>query len=195
MNNVHEPGSRIMSENLTQEKYRVKPGQKQAECTECTAFGQPACPGREQAAQPALPRALRPPSSPAHLPPRAPAAPTGPYCVRAPAAHCLTPHASATCAPTRALRAQRLSSPLSQYKILYCGLIPAKLNTSVTIQVLYRDTAFPANCLQYNICIATHLPQSLKYNTHCNTLPTHFTLSCNTILSIARYFQPFKPPL
>ena len=61
--------------------------------------------------------------------------------------------------------------------------------------ILYRDTAFPANCLQYNICIATHIQQSLKYNTHCNTLPTHFTLSCNTILSITRYFQPFKPPL
>ena len=54
---------------------------------------------------------------------------------------------------------------------------------------------FPNNRLQYNICIATHIQQSLKYNTHCNTLPTHFTLSCNKILSIARYFQPFKPPL
>ena len=32
MNSVHEPDSRTMSKNLTQEKYRVKSGQKQAEC-------------------------------------------------------------------------------------------------------------------------------------------------------------------
>ena len=36
MNSVHEPGSQTMSKNLTPEKYQVKPGKKQAECTECT---------------------------------------------------------------------------------------------------------------------------------------------------------------
>ena len=45
MNSVHEPDSRTMSKNLTQEKYRVKSGQKQAECTECTDLGQPTARG------------------------------------------------------------------------------------------------------------------------------------------------------
>ena len=59
MNSVHEPGSRTMSKNFDSGKYQVEPGQKQAECTECTAQGQPARPGREPSAHPALPRALR----------------------------------------------------------------------------------------------------------------------------------------
>ena len=41
MNSVHEPGSRTMSKNLTQEKYRVEQGQKQAKCTKCTALASP----------------------------------------------------------------------------------------------------------------------------------------------------------
>ena len=57
MNSVHEPGSRTMSKNLTQEKYRVKTSQKQAKCTECTALGQPA---RQSCAPNALSRAQRP---------------------------------------------------------------------------------------------------------------------------------------
>ena len=60
MNSVHELGSRTMSKNLTQEKYRVKPGQKQVECTECTAFGQPARPGPAPSpGRTPLPRAWR----------------------------------------------------------------------------------------------------------------------------------------
>ena len=58
MNSVHEPGSRTMSKNLTQEQYCVKPGKKQAECTKCTALASP----RAQVEHPApVPRAIRPP--------------------------------------------------------------------------------------------------------------------------------------
>ena len=79
MNSVHEPGSRTMSKNLTPEKYRVKPGQKQAECTKCTALAslpaQAAHLGHPPAAPP--PRALVPPAphGPVSLLPRAPATP------------------------------------------------------------------------------------------------------------------------
>ena len=37
MNSVHESGSRTISKNLTPEKYRVKPGQKQAARAELLA--------------------------------------------------------------------------------------------------------------------------------------------------------------
>ena len=62
MNSVHEPGSRTMSKNLTQEKYRVEQGQKQVGRTECTAKSQPACPGRARPAPAcrARPARLRP---------------------------------------------------------------------------------------------------------------------------------------
>ena len=67
MNSVHESGSRTMSKNLTQEKYRVKSSQKQAECTECPALGQPARPLAPRAPAPAAcaPRALQLPTRPA----------------------------------------------------------------------------------------------------------------------------------
>ena len=77
MNRVHNQ----CSKNLTQEKYRVEPGQKQVKCTECTALASP----RAQAGSPApMPRMLRAPSRafaapPARLLPLAPRA-------RAPAA-------------------------------------------------------------------------------------------------------------
>ena len=104
MNSVHEPGSRTMSKKFDSGKYRVEPGQKQAECTEYTAQDQPARPGRAPAAQPALPRA-----------PRAPAA-----CAPAARAHAAQAPAAPTCAP-RAPRAcssparlQRAHSPSAQ---------------------------------------------------------------------------------
>ena len=77
MNSVHEPGSRTMSKNLTSEKYRVKPGQKQAACTECTASWPSSTPGSVRPARPSLPvaRATRAPASPE---PRAPTRPEGP---------------------------------------------------------------------------------------------------------------------
>ena len=66
MNSVHEPGSRTMSKKFDSGKYRVEPGQKQAECTECTAQGQLTRPGRAPRAQAARlaprPRACRPAS-------------------------------------------------------------------------------------------------------------------------------------
>ena len=101
MNSVHEPGSRTMSKNLTQKKYRVKSGQKQAECTECTALGQPArLPSPRRAPAAPLPRSPRAPCAPAHclrvVPARlAPTAPL-PRAPRAPAPCLRTqrPHAS-----------------------------------------------------------------------------------------------------
>ena len=66
MNSVHESSSRTMSKNLTPEKYLVKPGQKQAECTKCTTLAKPRAqrpcraPQRPSACVCAVPRALRP---------------------------------------------------------------------------------------------------------------------------------------
>ena len=82
MNRVHE---QCPKKNFDSGKYRVEPGQKQAECTECTAQGQPArpapsqpCPARSARARACLPRA-----------PRAPAARPGACAPTAPHACCL----------------------------------------------------------------------------------------------------------
>ena len=119
MNSVHEPGSRTMSKNLTPEKYRVKPGQKQAECTKCTALANP----RTQAARPApRPRAPRTPAVVRSLCP-------------VPARPCPARQRPATCrarsrsprSPSAQLRAQRplLRLPnqhyLLQYTTIYCN--------------------------------------------------------------------------
>ena len=116
MNSVHEPGSRTMSKKFDSGKYRVEPGQKQAECTECIAQGQPAHPGRAQrpghvpAAQSALPRTLR---ARPRLLPRAPRAslPCPRACCRTPAAS-LRPLAQHARAPS-ALRARLQPAPAS----------------------------------------------------------------------------------
>ena len=94
MNSVHEPGSRTMSKNLTQEKYRVKSGKKQAEYTECTTLS--------QAAHPALrPRAPRAPAARAYR--AAAACPARPAwgLLRLPRA----PATPAACSPPRRARA------------------------------------------------------------------------------------------
>ena len=65
---------------VTQEKKRVKTDRKWVECTECTAQGQPRCPGHARPARPApacrapsaLPSAQRPAARPAPCHPPAP---------------------------------------------------------------------------------------------------------------------------
>ena len=117
MNNVQK---------LTQENYRVEPGQKQAECTECTAQGQPARPARASAAPCRAPTTpCREPPAPCHsrLPPSCLRAPRAlPCCsarlraqlpaapARAPTHACPRAHARLPARPTHALCAQRLPS-------------------------------------------------------------------------------------
>ena len=124
MNSVHEPGSRTMSKNLTQEKYRVKPGKTQAECTECTARWPSNTPGRAPLLRRARPcRAARPPAS------RAPSA-------SLPARS--TPRAPQRLAPTPVSCACRAPwAPSAPQRLLPAHL----LAVSWPCNVLYRNTA------------------------------------------------------
>ena len=133
MNSVHEPGSRTMSKNPTQEKYRVKSGQKQAECTECTALGQAVCP--LGSARPCAPCARAPaarlllPARPAGAravparPACVPCAPSVPSCLATIQYFVLQPNSSQTsCNTPSVLQYKILPSlpPLPQYALLYC---------------------------------------------------------------------------
>ena len=172
---------------VTQEEKRVKTDRKLAECTECTAQGQPRRPGCAPAAQPALPRVLcaRP-----RLLPR-PAERAARACLPRACISCRAPRA-----PAARPLAQRLLRPAATCAPHAC--YPA---TSVTIQfLLYRDTTFPS--LQYpsNLAIQ-NLPIAI-YSAQlpaCNTLvvlqynfPTTHCPCCNTISLEPATFQPPK---
>ena len=144
MNSVHEPGSRTMSKNLTQEKYRVKPGKKQAECTECTARWPSNTPGRAPLPRRAHPcRAVRAPAAPcAPLPRRArPCRAARPPASRAPSASVParpTPRAPQRLAPTPVSCACRAPwAPSAPQRLLPAHL----LAVSWPCNVLYRNTA------------------------------------------------------
>ena len=204
MNSVHEPGSRTMSKNLTQEKYQVEPGQKQAECTECTVQSQPTRPGHARPVPSAcLPRAQRGPLTcappAARLPPPAlhSGAPTAPH-ARAPSSLQRPPARPRTnsCAlrarpAARPAPAQRLPScPVlghntprciaTQFLLAHCPSQVTIQNCIVT-QFLSKLTSFTAiqfYVLQYNF--SNPLP-AIQYF-YCNQ---PFQTCCNTISSLA----------
>ena len=169
MNSVHEPGSRTMSKNLTQEKYQVKSGQKQVECTECTALGQPARPCR------ALPRACR-----------APAPPLRPALTR-PAACSARPRAPRMLActiralPTRPTPAQPAPSAVSWPGWPCRSLVsrhspaahcPCCHNTTFVLQYKFSQPAFLSQyntVLQYNSTLISAILALLK-PPYCNTI-------------------------
>ena len=226
MSNVHETGSRTMSKNLTQENIESN----RAKNRPSAPSAQPKASPRAQVAR--APRAQRLPAAcparalrlrPACRAPRAPAvacfarlhahcAPCPcsqlPIAPARPRAHALPPTRSAGALRVQ-LRAQRLPSlrltPNTQHRAAQCPARLARPATLVTIQILYRDTTFPANCLQYNFCIATHVQQPRQYNTHCNTLhlpvvycntPSQPAAYCNTLIfpaiqySVLQYENP-----
>ena len=193
MNSVHKLGSRIMSKNLTQEKYRVELGQKQAECTECTAQSQPQHPSRAPSAcllrapcafrlrvrphprarsHPHTRSRARTPAAPAPTPQRLPAHPARP-------AERLPP-----CAPQR----PRLRAPWSYRGLAgHCIAIQSSLAYRFKLQynVVYCNTLLPASS-----------PLLLQYKpTGCNTI---FPLGCNTkpVITIQSLLEPatFQPP-
>ena len=164
MNSVHEPGSRTMSKNLTQEKYQVKSGQKQVECTKCTALGQPARPCR------ALPCACR-----ASAPPLRPALTRPAACSARPRAHdpCApyAPNACPACAQRRVVAWLAVSQPcvttqsssplslLSQYNFciaiqIFPASLPVTIQYSLAIQLnphLCHSSLSKTTILQYNL--------------------------------------------
>ena len=200
MNSIHEPASRTMSKNLTQEKYRVEPGQKQAEHTKCTALASP----RAQAAP-------RPPSQPcparstrahgycrspaaralacfARAPaPRVPAyrAPVPPAC-RAPA--CRVPLLRACPAPRLRLpnaqpHTQRLS-PAQCRDTAACLATQAALSPTTILQVVLRYNLASCSPSSHNTmqCIAIH----------CSLLPAFSIAIHYTMLQYT--FQPNYSP-
>ena len=222
MNSVHEPGSRTMSKNLTQEKYRVKSGQKQAECTECTTLGQPARPGRAPNAQAtralrtcracccashACCRAPRALLHPAYLPsvrlpgaPRPLARPPAP--ARLPAPACLPPTCHArpsTCAPLPLARPSARLRPLRAWPCR-CAQRRVAAPSAVSQRPTTRAQRLP---MLYR---DPGLPQA--HNTVCIAIQTCCTpnciaiqflqqpgcLYCNTLDPLAIQFQPSKLP-
>ena len=171
MNSVHELDSRTMSKNLTHEKYRVKLGQKQAECTECTALGQPARP----APRPRAPR-LRP--APVPRPPRAP--PTArpapaPFLSRAPLLQCLRPLAR----PCRAAPNPRPG------RLAACPARPASpacAPSASTPSAQRLHAQLPSLC-----CIVTQAYLGSQYSLYCNTNLQPTKLFCNTVSSKASH--------
>ena len=159
MNSVHEPGSRTMFKNFDSGKYRVEPGQKQAECTKCIAQGQaarpapsqpcPALSARARACHRALPRApiQSPPAAgakpacvsarvraPTAILPRAPRAPQrlrapGPTCALARAPTHARLRAPRGPTPAQRLHAQQLSPAQLPSLAIYLGSSP-KFNFS-----------------------------------------------------------------
>ena len=161
MNSVHEPGSRTMSKNLTQEKYRVELGQKQVKCTKCTALASPraqrlGCEPRATLPRPprACCRLLCAPASPLLPAPVHPCRPPAarslaarlpyvhlPRAPLAPAAY--TPSPAPSLLPCVVSRHNCLScdtgSPVSysctsQYTQVYCNTVPSCLLLLLTIQ-------------------------------------------------------------
>ena len=120
MNTVHEPGSRTMSKNLTPEKYRVKPGQKQVACTECTTSWPSSTPSRAGPACLSLP-AAQAPRAPACLSrgPRAPVLKCPSVCACLPAAPAPSPlRAQRPCAHA-VPRALRSSQPVLKWAVAH----------------------------------------------------------------------------
>ena len=168
---------------VTQEKYRVESGQKQAEFIECTAQSQPVRPGHApsfQAACPApRPRAQRPaPACRALRLRRAPLAPSAPRArpASAPCAPCArlpppSPHAARPLRPAAcssrplarppALRAPSASTPNAQH-----AQRPAPAcRVAATVAVSWLGWALHRNTVQP--CLAPKLQYSAVY---CNTL-------------------------
>ena len=125
MNSFHELGSRTMSKNLTQEKYRVKPSQKQAECTAQSQPARPAPACRAPCAHPApapllphTPRAcrclLRTPARPLRPTPSRPVS-----CSARPCSRTRSPARSA-----RALRTQLCVQRLPSLRPAPCRPVP-----------------------------------------------------------------------
>ena len=155
MNSVHEPGSRTMFKNFDSGKYRVKPGKKQAECTECTAQGQAArpapsqpCPARSARARACRARPARLPSVRLPCAPRPPVRPAmsarlprAPYCLRAPAA----------CAPQRP-PAPSPARPRTPAWALRARLAPA------------RPASYPSQRPAQLPSLAIYLGSSPKFN-------------------------------
>ena len=179
MNSVHELGSRTMSKKFDSGKYRVEPGQKQAECTECTTQGQPA---RCRACWAPRPRACRAPvptcrARPCRAPylPRVPAAR---HACRTPCLLCATPatpspapHARPTQRPCACLRAQHTPAraPAAQ-PLLYRGLaghyIAIQSNLALAPQSQYKF------CIAIQITSLTQLPLLQYTPVYCNSNPT-----------------------
>ena len=195
MNSVHEPSSRTMSKYFDSGKYRVEPGQKQAECTKCTALASPGA----QAARPApcraaatrlRPAAARPPRTPTQSPPAARAK----LALRAPArSPCAPQHARLRpSAPARACcLAQRLV--VTQLPVLRHRQ-PCLLPLFLTIEFLYCDQIWPPavkshaiQILQYNSLRLQYNPASLaaSYGNTTSTLQYKIFLSHNTIWAVA----------
>ena len=204
MNSVHEPGSRTMSKNLTQEKYRVEPGQKQAECTECTAQSQPARPGR--APRTCSPHALRParllPAARCPRALRATAARQRPAHVRAvpasPSACCalvatpsLAPHSRPAPSPpsTRLLLARPARAPPAPaarpmhpnaqplVTIQFCNSIQTSSATSpsyVTIHLFHCNTTAFISAIQTTVLQHKNPYTSLLKPLSCNTIWPYF---------------------
>ena len=161
---------------VTQEKYRVEPGQKQAECTECTAQSQPAGPGRApRACCRAQPRALRfrPPTL------RAPRAPAPAACAqRLPAR---LPAARPACTPALCPRAPAPAArPARALACCHacCIATQAKPPHNTSWPTVLQYTPAPSRpVLQYTLLTAHLRP-----------------LCCNTNPYIAIQFQPSKLP-
>ena len=182
MNNVHEPGSRTMSKNLTQEKYRVKPGRKQAKCTECIALASL----HAQVARPALrshaprvpraplPRPLRPCSACLHArPTRArPRAPRAPH-ARPPG----RPPARPPALPTRA----RPNAPRAPARARACACCAPHLRPAPNTQPNAQPAVSRHGCLPCSLShnyIAIQLPSNPAY---CNTIFLATSSLCVTI--------------
>ena len=188
MNSVHEPGSRTMSKNLTQEKYRVEPGQKIGRVHQVHSPGQPARPGHSPSSQAARPtrhcraccRTPRAPSS-APLPRAQPRAPRVRPCStrqrRSCRAHPLAqrPLSPIACAP----RARPLAP---------CHPASARLAACAPAASPARPPARPSACLRAQRLGRTpRAPQSsaVSWPSDCIAIQSMPCLSHNTVNCIA----------
>ena len=100
------------------------------------------------------------------------------------------------CAPARL--AVRIAAPCLRLAVLYCNTAQpfAFVSCHNILNCIAIESLPPQPRLAQLYCNTIASQQAILQYTFlpgCNTIPTHFTLSCNTILPIARYFQPFKP--